>query len=191
MSTTSPRDLSDACARIGHDSDALEVIYRAHVRDVERFVARRTRDPFVVADLTADVFVRAIESAATYRPDAGRPVAWLLGIARHVVAAHHRAVGQEGEAVRRIEGRALVDADAYERLQEQIDAAARARALHDGLAALPDALRDVVELVVVDDLPLTQVAEVLGITSVAARVRLHRARVRLRQSTPASPGGLT
>ncbi len=189
MSTASAPDLSGVCARIGHDSDALEAIYRAHVRDVEQFIARRTRDPFVVADLTADVFVRAIESAASYRPDAGRPVAWLIGIARHVVAAHHRSVGQEREAMRRVDGRALVDADAYERLQEQIDAATRARGLHDGLVALPDALRDVVELVVVDELPLTQVAEVLGITTVAARVRLHRARVRLRQGALTPSGG--
>ncbi|RYV49371.1 RNA polymerase sigma factor, partial [Pengzhenrongella frigida] len=117
------------------------------MRDVERFVARRVRDPFVVADLTADVLVRTIESAATYRPEVGRPVAWFFGIARHVVAAHHRSVGRELAAMRRVDARALVDADAYERLQEQIDATARARAMHKGLVALPDALRDVVELV--------------------------------------------
>lgn len=191
MSTSSVPDLPGLCARIGHDPDALEAVYRAHVRDVERFVSRRVRDPFVVADLTADVFVCAIESADKYRPEIARPVAWLLGIAKHVVAAHHRSVGREQEAMRRVDARALVDADAYERLQEQIDAAARARALHEGLVALPQALRDVVELVVVDDLPLKQVAEVLGITPVAARVRLHRARARLRQGVLVPFGGLT
>ncbi|RYV49317.1 RNA polymerase sigma factor [Pengzhenrongella frigida] len=190
MSIESVPDLSSLCAEIGHDPGAFEAVYRAHVREVERFISRRVRDPFVVADLTADVFVHAIESAATYRPERGRPVAWLFGIARHVVAAHHRAVGRELVAVRRVDARALVDADAYERLQEQIDAAARARALHDGLVALPLALREVVELVVVDELPLTQVAEVLGITPGAARVRLHRARVRLRRATIADDGGL-
>lgn len=191
MSPAPVPDLSGLCARIGHDADALEAVYRAHVRDVERFVMRRVRDPFVVADLTADVFVRAIESAASYRPEAGRPVAWLFGIARHVVATHHRSVGREQATMRRIDARALVDADAYERLQEQIDAAARARAMHDALMALPDGLRDVIELVVVDELPLTQVAEVLSITPVAARVRLHRARARLRQGAVAPAGGLT
>lgn len=191
MSTPSVPDLPGLCGRIGHDPDALEAVYRAHVRDVERFVARRVRDPFVVADLTADVFVRAIESADKYRPEIARPVAWLFGIAKHVVAAHHRSVGREQEAMRRVDARALVDPDAYERLQEQIDAAARARALHEGLVALPQALRDVVELVVVDDLPLKQVAEVLGITPVAARVRLHRARARLRQGVLVPFGGLT
>ncbi|HEY0185963.1 MAG TPA: sigma-70 family RNA polymerase sigma factor [Cellulomonas sp.] len=183
MSTITPPDLAQLCGLIGQDADALEAVYRAHVRDVELFVARRVRDPFVVADLTADVFVRAVESADGYRPEAGRPVAWLLGIARHVIAAHHRAVRRADEATRRIDGRALVDADAYERLHEQIDAATRARRLYDDLAALPDGLRDVLELVVVDDLPLTEVAEVLGISPGAARVRLHRARLRLRRAS--------
>lgn len=191
MSTAPPPDLRDLCPRIGVDAEALEAVYRAHVRDVERFVARRVDDPFVVADLTADVFVRAIESASGYRPELAAPVAWLLGIARHVVAGHHRSAGRERDALRRVDGRALVDADAYERLQEQVDAAARARALRDALVALPESLREVVELVVVDDLPLTRVAEVLGITPGAARVRLHRARLRLRLAVPATVGGLT
>lgn len=190
MSSPPTPDLAACCTRLGSDPDALEAVYRAHVRDVERFVARRVRDPYTVADLTADVFVRAIESAAGYRRDVASPVAWLLGIARHVLAGHHRTLGRERDLLRRVDGRALVDADAYERLQEQIDAAARARALHDGLAELPESLRAVVELVVVDDLPLTQVAAVLGITPVAARVRLHRARLRLRQGALAPVGGL-
>ncbi|MFS0699560.1 hypothetical protein AB6N24_06255 [Cellulomonas sp. 179-A 4D5 NHS] len=41
----------------------------------------------------------------------------------------------------------------YERLQEQVDDAAMARGYPTGLAALPDALRDLVELVAVDELP--------------------------------------
>lgn len=177
-------DLPALCVRIGDDPDALEALYRACVRDVERFVARRVRDPYDVADLTADVFVRAIGAAGGYDGGRASPVAWLLGIARHVVASHHRSTARELEAVRRVDARALVDEDAYERLAEQVDAAARARTLRAQLVDLPPPLRDVVELVVVDDLPVTQVAEVLGISSGAARVRLHRARLRLRRAAP-------
>lgn len=74
-------------AAIGHDPDAFEVFYRAHVEEVERFIARRFGDPYTVADLTADVFLAAIQSAESYRPAHGAAVAWLFGIARHIVAS--------------------------------------------------------------------------------------------------------
>lgn len=38
------------------------------------------------ADLTADVFLAAIESSGTYEPNRGAPAAWLFGIAQFVVA---------------------------------------------------------------------------------------------------------
>jgi hypothetical protein len=60
----------------------FERFYREQVEMVQRFVARRVDDPYLAADLTADVFVAAIESARSYRRGRGEPTAWLLGIAR-------------------------------------------------------------------------------------------------------------
>jgi DNA-directed RNA polymerase specialized sigma24 family protein len=73
-------------ADIGHDPQALEAFYRTYIEQVERFVARRVTSPQDAADLTADVFLEAIESCHRYRADRGMPSAWLYGIARHVVA---------------------------------------------------------------------------------------------------------
>jgi len=53
-------------AAIAVDPDALDRFYREHVDAVERFVARRVGDPYAVADLTADVFLAAIEAAGSY-----------------------------------------------------------------------------------------------------------------------------
>src|SRR5215831_5297570 len=64
-------------AEIATDTDAFERFYRQHVEAVQRFVARRVDDPYRAADLTADVFVAAIESAGSYRRSRGEPVAWL------------------------------------------------------------------------------------------------------------------
>ena len=57
------------------DPDAFEGFYREHVDLVERFVARRVGDRELAADLTADIFVAAIESAANYRSAKGAPTA--------------------------------------------------------------------------------------------------------------------
>jgi RNA polymerase sigma factor (sigma-70 family) len=167
--------------RIAHDPATLEAFYRAHAEAVEQFVVRRVSDPYLAADLTADVFVAAIDAAGSYRPDRGQPVAWLFGIARNVVAAEQRRAARERRANARIEGRRLLDDGDIERMQQRIDAATGARALFAAVMQLPEREREVLELVALDDLTVTEAAAVLGWRPVTARVRLHRARAALRR----------
>lgn len=164
----------------------FETFYRAHLPFVRSYLARRVDDVFVVADLTADVFVEVIRSASTYRADLGPPRAWLTGITRHVVADHYRSSAREDETVRRLQGHRLLNEDSADRIVHRIAAEAQARSVLAAIAQLPDALRDVVELVAVDELTVADAAAVLGISPVAARVRYHRARRRLRP-TPVPP----
>jgi RNA polymerase sigma factor (sigma-70 family) len=167
-------------AEITSDLDAFERFYRQHMEAVQRFVARRVDDPYLAADLTADVFVAAIESAGSYRRSRGEPVAWLFGIARNVVAAEHRRQAKELRTVARIRGRELVDEDDVARLHELIDSESAGRELLRDLAGLPAGERAVLELVALDGLSVAEAGQALGIGAVAARVRLHRARRRLR-----------
>lgn len=115
--------------RIAHDPVAFEAFYRGHFDDVLRFITRRVSDPQLAADLTADVFLAAIDTATTYRPDRGTPSAWLYGVARNVVADSARDADRQQRAYSRIAGRRLLDGDDVDRLVECIDAAAAARAL--------------------------------------------------------------
>jgi RNA polymerase sigma factor (sigma-70 family) len=170
----------DELPRIAHDPAIFEAFYREHVEAVQRFVVRRVADPHLAADLTAEVFLAAIDAAPSYRAGRGVPAAWLFGIARNVVAAHHRRATRERRAHGRIEGRRLLEADDVERMQERIDAAARARELYAALDRLPEGERAVFELTALDDLTPREAAAVLGIRPVTARVRLHRARSALR-----------
>lgn len=167
--------------QIAHDPALFEAFYRDNVEAVQGFVARRVADPHLAADLTAEVFLAAIEAAPSYRSGRGVPRAWLFGIARNVVNAEHRRAGRERRANARVLGHRLLDADDVARMQERIDAAARARDLHAALDQLPDGERAVFELSALDDLSPRQAAAVLGIHPVTARVRLHRARVALRR----------
>jgi RNA polymerase sigma-70 factor, ECF subfamily len=164
---------------IAADPDAFERFYREHVEAVQRFVARRVDDPYLAADLTADVFVAAIESAGSYRRSRGEPVAWLFGIAHHVVADAHRRNAKELRTAARIRGRELVDEDDLVALHERLDRESAARALYAELTGLPAGERAVLELVALDGLSVHEAARALGVTTVAARVRLHRARRRL------------
>ena len=65
--------------------------------------------------------------------------------------------------------------------EQRIDAAAERQRLTDALDALPPDMRAVVVLRDVYDLPHEAIAAELGISEAAAKVRLHRARRRLRE----------
>lgn len=166
-------------AEISSDPDAFERFYCEHVEAVERFVARRVDDPYRVADLTADVFVAAIESAGAYRRSRGEPAAWLFGIARNLVAGERRRSARELRAAAQIRGRELVNEDDLAALHERIDGESDARSLYEELTRLPAGERAVLELVALDGLSASEAGRALGISTVSARVRLHRARRRL------------
>jgi RNA polymerase sigma factor (sigma-70 family) len=166
-------------ASIATDTDALEVFYREHVEAVQRFIARRVGSPDTAADLTADVFVAAMRAAPSYAPERGTPRSWLFGIARHQIADSYRAAAKESRAQIAIIGSELLDTDDLGRIHDRLDAEASARQLYESLAAIPETERAVLELVALDELSVAEAAVTLGITTVAARVRLHRARRRL------------
>lgn len=171
-----PGSVEGDISGIGADPVAFEIFYRRHVEAVGRFVARRVDDPHLAADLTADVFLAVIESAAGYRPDRGSQIAWLFGVARNVIADERRRAAQRLRVTGRLAGRRDLDADDIARIEERIDAESAARRTCRALSGLPEHTRALVESVAVDGLTVAEAATALGISPVAARVRLHRAR---------------
>lgn len=165
---------------IGTDPELFEVFYREQVEGLQRFVARRVGDRERAADLTAEIFLAAVDSAHRYRPRRGSPKAWLYGIARVLVAADRRRDGRERAREERLRGSALLDEEDAARMDARLDAAARSRDLYAAMDRLPEAERAVLELVALDELTVAEAAAAAGVRPVTARVRLHRARRRLR-----------
>lgn len=166
----------------------FEQIYRAHVPHVTAYFARRTADPQAVADLTADTFVQAITSFTTFDPARGSPRSWLYGIARRVFAQHCEWVSRGQDVAKRLAGRRELDIDEAAELVVRIDAEREGRALFDGMAALTPADREAVELVDIVGLERKEAAEALGISTGALRIRLFRARNKLRKSVGEKDG---
>jgi RNA polymerase sigma-70 factor (ECF subfamily) len=169
----------DPLESIGRDPDALEAFYGDHIEAVQGFVARRVWDPELAADLTADIFLAAIDSAHRYEPSRGPVLAWLYGVGRNVLAVEFRRNDRELRTARRIEGRRLLDESALTRIEEQLDAATFARRVYQAIGQLPERDRRLLELVAVDGLSVSEAAGELGVKSGTARVRLHRSRARL------------
>lgn len=164
---------------IGTDPEIFDAFYTEHLEDLQRFVARRVDDPEQAADLTADIFLAAIGSAHRYRPRA-TPKTWLYGIAVIVVAEDRRRAARDRTREERIRGSALLDEEEAARIEERIDAAARARRIYEAMDQLGDDERAILELVAIDELTVADAAVAIGVRPVTARVRLHRARRKLR-----------
>ena len=164
----------------------FEALYRANVTAVTAYFARRSAEPHTVADLTADTFVAAITSFATFDPRKGTARAWVFGIARRIYAAHCQEHGQERSRVERLAGRRELAPDEIGDLIDRIDAERAGRALVTGLTSLPATDRAVVELVDLAGLQPREAAQVLSVAPGTLRMRLMRGRARLRKA--ASPG---
>ena len=145
------------------------------------YFARRSRDPQVVADLTADTFVAVITGLGTFDPRKGTARAWMFGIARRVYASHCEAHSQQQHKLQRLAGRRELEPDQVGELLDRIDAERAGRDLVAGLAMLPDRDRAVIELVDIAGLRPKEAAAALGLTPGAVRMRLLRTRARLRK----------
>jgi RNA polymerase sigma factor (sigma-70 family) len=143
--------------------------------------------PQTVADLTANTFVQAITSLGTFDPRKGTSRAWVFGIARRIYAAHCQAHSQQRSRVERLAGRRELAPDEVGDLVDRIDAERAGRALVSGLTTLPATDRAVVELVDLAGLEPKEAARVLAVAPGTLRMRLMRARARLRKAAGPDP----
>jgi RNA polymerase sigma factor (sigma-70 family) len=171
----------DYDAARGTPSHSLEGIYRTNVRAITVYFARRCVDPQTVADLTSETFLRAVRSYSTFDPERGAARPWLFGIARHVYAGHQATLSSGRDIVERVAGQIVLGEDEIEELAARIDDQREGRQLLRECAALPEIDRAAVELVDLAGLSTKQAAVALEVSAGALRVRLFRARARLRK----------
>jgi len=159
----------------------FEKIYRSNVGVVAAYFARRCREPQQVADLTSETIVRAAGSFDWFDPRRGSARAWLFGIAAHVWAAYCAQVVSSRDAVVRLAGCRALEASEIEELAAKIDAQQEGRELLERCAVLSANERAAIELVDLAELTPKEAAVALGVPRGVLRMRLSRARARLRK----------
>lgn len=159
--------------------DSLGLLFERHAPSLRAFFLRRGFDSGGADDRVQDVFLRVLRYRASWRGD-GPFSAWLwrfaVNVARDAIA-HQRARPAAAGAsaptgIESMDG-AADPALAPIRLEE-------AAALHSALARLAPEDRAAIELRWFHGGDTAALAERFGCSPVAARVRLHRAMVRLR-----------
>jgi RNA polymerase sigma-70 factor (ECF subfamily) len=76
------------------DAQAFGALYDRYVQRVYRYCLYRTNNVHEAEDLTAQIFLAALEGLPRYRHD-GYFAAWLFTIARNKVAEYHRRAPHE------------------------------------------------------------------------------------------------
>lgn len=187
-----PSDAELLAAAARGDGEAFSVFFRRYARPVTLYAVRRCRQPHDVGDLVGDTFLVALQSAGRYIPQTDTALPWLFGIARKVLARQHRRVASAGRLATKMGNvEPLVAADETDAIANAIDAARQRPALEDALRRLSECEREIFLLVAYDGLSPCEAAVVVGVSANAARLRLSRARRRLREelepSIPAIP----
>jgi RNA polymerase sigma factor (sigma-70 family) len=177
--------LSDAelLTRTASDPEAFGVFYDRFEAGVLAYFYRATGRAELAADLTAEVFAAALESACRFDATRGSAGGWLFGIARHELADLWARGHVEDRARRRLglEPLMLTD-DALERI-EGVGADTDALEL---LAGLPEEQRRAVSGRVLEEKEYAELAAALACSESVVRQRVSRGlrslRARLEQT---------
>lgn len=147
---------------------------------VYRFAMRLTGDPHLAEDLTQETLLRAWQQRQGLRAQEAAQV-WVFRIASNLWRAKLR---RSRSPVARAS--AMVDEPpANDRSPETLPAVQdELRVVLRALDGLPARQREVLYLHACDDMPIGQIAAVLGITTTAAKASLSLARKRMRQLAP-------
>lgn len=151
----------------------FENVYDAHVLGIYRFVYARVGNHPDAEDLTAQVFVRAVESLDLDR-DPGQIAAWLYRVAQNATADYWRAfyrlplVGTDHVAP----GWEPADDPGRDTSSTGERATARVETL---MRRLPNHYRRVLELRFLERLSVAETARAMGISNGNARVLQYRA----------------
>jgi RNA polymerase sigma-70 factor (ECF subfamily) len=173
-----PREIADAAMDryAAGDDSAFTELYDVLAPKLYQYLLRQTRDPAFAEDLLQQTMLQVHCSRGRFFRGAA-VIPWAFAIARRLLIDSYRrrkreALHHQGQAVEEL----VVTEGADELLQSKRIAAE----LDRELARLPEAQRVVFELMRRDGLSIREVAQVLGTTANAVKLRAHRAHVALR-----------
>jgi RNA polymerase sigma-70 factor (ECF subfamily) len=161
------------------DRAAFDELVKATYAQTYTLALRLTHNEEDARDVVQDAYLRAYKGLKKFREDAQFST-WLYRITANCAATYlsksnrhrHEDIDDQSQL---FDDRPEIDPEA------QADASILRDRVSGALSHLPPRLRAVVVLRDVYDLPHDEIAQELGITEAAAKVRLHRARKQLRE----------
>ena len=154
----------------------IENLYECYAGDVRRFALYLCGDVAMADEITSDTFMRAWMAADRIRQPTVK--SYLFTIARNAYtdllrrAARHTQLDESMPDTR-------ISPQTHMEQSEEV------RSVLAGLQQLPEIDRTVLLMRTLDEMPYEEIAETLGIPVVTAKVKVHRARLKLMQNRQA------
>ena len=166
--------------------EPAETISAAHRGTVLRYIRSIVRDPAIAEDLTQETLLRAHLKQADLE-DPSKLSAWLYRIATNLCRERFRQTASWGrtESLDQIDessaDRAAL-ADSAPRLDKLIEQSEMSACVQEYLASVADPYRAVILLHDVEGLTNPEIASMLGVSLPTVKIRIHRAREKLRDA---------
>ncbi|CAN5581239.1 RNA polymerase sigma factor RpoE [soil metagenome] len=173
-----PLALVDRCK--SGDEAAWKELVESTYREVYSLCLRILRDPDDAAEATQDAYLKAWRGLKGFRGDA-LFTTWLYRVASNAAISKQRKRKRTWEHEMGSEDDQLTHIPAIESTEQVAGARLELRAVEAALALLPEHYRSAIVLRDVYGLSIDEMAKQLGISETAAKVRLHRARKRLKE----------
>ena len=160
---------------------AFRCLFEQEKERLQHFVRKIVDDADEAENIVQETFAEAYRQIGDFREEA-KVSTWLFSIARHLAYGHLRKSKRHNYKEHdTIEFLQAAQGDATTVTQEAVERSERKHIVHDALQELPEHYRRVVQLRDLEEQSTTETAEQLGLTEVNVRVRLHRARKKLRE----------
>jgi RNA polymerase sigma-70 factor (ECF subfamily) len=161
------------------DRDAAACLYHRHIDRVHRICRRIVLDPSLAQDCVQEVWLKVFRSLGRFR---GRSSfgAWLNSVAAHTAIDHYRRSKRRGRQVD-------MDDPAVESLaaeepaeEEQLDGRLARQRIHEALEQISVSQRTAFVLRYYEDMPLPEIARILGCRQGTVRTHIRRCLLALR-----------
>jgi RNA polymerase sigma factor (sigma-70 family) len=157
---------SDVLQRFCHgDLDAFEELFRRQQSEVYGWIVRIVRDPAAAEDLTVEAFWRIYRAHARFDPERGFEP-WARRIATNAALDHLKTARAETGLPDELPSPGLPDPAISEEIRRKTARAFR---------RLPPKLQVAATLALIEEQPYKEIAEALGISTGAVKVRVFRA----------------
>ena len=152
------------------DRQQFRPLYQRYHEGIFRFVFKRVADESLTADITSQVFLKALQKLDRYQFKGVPFSAWLYRIASNEVVQHYRDA-KKNRVV-------CINDSQLDDLAEEMEYSDTRHQLKDKMVECLNVLKEdelqLIELRFFEKLPYRQIAEIMGLTESNAKVKTYR-----------------
>ena len=160
-----------------NDRHAFAELYRQHYDQIFRYCQHRLFDRSTAEDITAIVFVKAMENICQYSGDDSKFGAWLFRIATNQINSYIKQNRRRHEILHNLSHSSPICYNDQDNLQSKQDLCE----LNAAISRLKPEYQTVITLRYFEQMKSEEIAEIIGCSAATARSRISRGLKKLRK----------